>query len=116
MELVIRPKSFQLGDALREYLELRLRFALTRFHQRIRDVVVTLADVNGPRGGIDKRCRVVVRLTPSGKISIDETDVDFETAIAHASERVHRAVARKLDRRQKARTRGSGTDLHELNE
>ena len=113
MRLVIRSKNVRLHDSLRESVELRMRFALTRFNERIRDVVVTLADVNGPRGGIDKRCRVVVRLIPSGKVSIEDTDVDFEMAVTHAADRTGRAVARKLQRWRRGRVRGSGLSPRE---
>ena len=104
MQLVIRSKNIELADGFKEYVEYRMRFALARFNQRIRDVVVTLADVNGPRGGVDKRCRVVVRLNPSAKLSIDETDVDLETAVAHAAERMERAVTRRLRRWRMGKT------------
>ena len=47
---------------LTAHVERRLRFALTRFSGRIGRVNVFLTDQNGPRGGIDKTCRIVVRL------------------------------------------------------
>lgn len=108
MRLVIRPRKINLHENLRESLEMRLRFALSRFIPQIRDVVVTLEDTNGPRGGVDKRCQVVVRLAPRGSVAIDETEADFETAIAHAAERAGRAVGRELERRHAARTSGPG--------
>ncbi|NLX98398.1 MAG: HPF/RaiA family ribosome-associated protein [Rhodopirellula sp.] len=108
MRLVIRPRKFNLHEGLRESLEMRVRFALSRFSPRIRDVLVTLEDVNGPRGGVDKRCQVVVSLTPRGRVSIDETEDSFETAIAHAAERAGRAVGRELERRQTTRASGPG--------
>ena len=108
MRLVIRPRKLDLHESLRESLEMRLRFALSRFSPRIRDVAVTLEDTNGPRGGVDKRCRVVVRLAPRGTVAIDETEADFETAIAHAAERAGRAVGRELERRHTARASGPG--------
>ena len=45
---------------LPDHIERRLRFALDRFGDRIARVFVFLHDRNGPRGGIDKICRVLV--------------------------------------------------------
>src|SRR4051812_12636710 len=46
-----------------EEAERRLQFALGRFAGRIRRVDARLADVNGPRGGVDQVWQVIVRLT-----------------------------------------------------
>lgn len=45
----------QRSDALRQYVERRLRFALGRFAHRLDQLQVRLEDVNGPRGGLDQR-------------------------------------------------------------
>lgn len=108
MRLVIQPRKLTLDESLRASLELRMRFALSRFNQRIRDVVVTLEDMNGPRGGVDKRCQVVVQLSPRGRVAIDEREANFESAIAHAAERAGRAVGRELARRRSTWTSGPG--------
>jgi len=108
MRLLIQPRKLALSESCREFLDLRMRFALSRFDQRVRDVVVTLEDVNGPRGGVDKRCQVVVQVPPRGKVVIEEREATLESAIAHAAERAGRAVARELERRRSARTRGPG--------
>lgn len=74
-----------------------LEFALGRFRSRIRSVTVRLADVNGPRGGVDKTCLVTIRLDASKRlIVIEETDADAVVAIDRATDRASRAVARAL--------------------
>jgi ribosome-associated translation inhibitor RaiA len=108
MRLHIRGKNFRVNDDLREHMRLRLGFALGRFGQRIREVTASLADVNGPRGGLDKQCRIVVRLLPSGKVTIEETALDFMAATARAADRAGRAVGRELERRREARVNGGG--------
>ena len=55
MELRIRSQHMKVDSSLRETIALRLRLALARFSERIRSVDVQIADVNGPRGGVDKR-------------------------------------------------------------
>jgi hypothetical protein len=73
-------------------------FALRRFVDRIGRVTVWLADVNGPRGGIDRCCRIDVRLRPTESAFAAETASDAYTAIGRASGRVGRAVARRIGR------------------
>jgi putative sigma-54 modulation protein len=103
MRLQIRTKNFRLHDTDREEMERRLQFALSRFNGRIYQVTVGLADLNGPRGGADKKCRLVVRLIPSGKVTIEETHANVSAAVALAADRASRAVGRELRRRRDAR-------------
>jgi len=65
-------------------------------------VDVRLGDTNGPRGGVDKRCRIVLKLraADSTSIAIDDVDENLHAAIARATSRVGRAVARTLDRKR----------------
>lgn len=75
----------------------RLEFALGRFADRVRSTSVRLTDLNGPRGGLDKQCRVLVRLAwPKRLIVVEEVDADGPAAISHAAARVARAVSRAV--------------------
>ena len=58
MKFGIQGRHIELTAALLAHVERRLRFALSRFGQKIRLAAVQLADLNGPRGGLDKQCRV----------------------------------------------------------
>jgi putative sigma-54 modulation protein len=103
MELRVRGQHMKVDSSLRETVDLRLRFALSRFGERIRSAEVQLADINGPRGGVDKRCRIAVRIVPTGKVVVEDQDADAHAAVAKASERVARAVKRRLKRRRERR-------------
>jgi hypothetical protein len=103
MRLQFRSKNFRLHDAIREEMERRIRFALGRFVGRISAVIVGLADLNGPRGGMDKQCRLVVRLRPAGKVTIEETQSDVSAAVALAADRAGWNVGRELKRQRDAR-------------
>ncbi len=99
MRLQIRAKNFRLPEAVQEEMNRRIRFALGRFVGRISLVTVSLTDVNGPRRGMDKQCRLVVRLIPSGKVTIEEENGDAATAVALAADRAGWNVGR--DKRQR---------------
>lgn len=75
----------------------RFEFALGRFAGRVRSLTVRVADLNGPRGGVDKQCRVAIRLDGSRRpIVIEDTNWNIDAAIDGAADRAARAVARAL--------------------
>lgn len=97
---------------LRPLVERRLRFALSRFEPRILSIDLTLRDVNGPRGGADRYCRLVVRLSsPKARIVVEAQDLSVESAVSRCAERAARTVARTLD----ASREGRRSVLHRRN-
>jgi ribosome-associated translation inhibitor RaiA len=103
MELNIRGVNYELGHEMEEYIGHRLRFALGRFAGRVGRVTVRLSDVNGPRGGIDKRCRIVASLVPRGMVMVEGSGDDPFALIAGTAKRAGRAVRRELERRRRGR-------------
>lgn len=98
MRLHIHGKNFGLTDALREEVLSRMSFALARFSKRIKNITVNLADLNGPKGGVDKQCRLIVQLQPNRTVMIEETDSSVTAAIARSADRAGHAVSRALER------------------
>lgn len=103
MRLELRAEGLPLTEALREFVERKLRSALGRFGHRLRGVRVRLTDVNGPRGGADIHCVIHARLSPGGTLTIEEKRSDAFAAVAHASARAGRGLARRLERLQSRR-------------
>jgi ribosome-associated translation inhibitor RaiA len=60
--------------------------------------VVRLGDVNGPRGGVDKHCRITVSGRRFGSSTLDELDGDAYAAVDLATGRIARAIRRQLQR------------------
>ncbi|MCH9685880.1 MAG: HPF/RaiA family ribosome-associated protein [Deltaproteobacteria bacterium] len=98
MELDIRGRNVSLTDPLAHLVRRRLDFALGRHASEIRRVEVKLADVNGPRGGVDKECRVEVVLSHGGSVAAHGIDEHVRNAIDRAAHRAGRRVNRKLAR------------------
>lgn len=99
MKVEIRIQSTDLAEALRSYIERRLHFSLGRFAGRLGRVKVRITDINGPRGGVDKWCRITAELRPSGKLIVNETvDTNLFAAIDHATEQIGRSFAREIER------------------
>lgn len=108
MRINIVQQGVELGPDMKDHVERRIQFALSRFATRIREVGVRLADVNGNRGGIDQHCRIIVQLIPKAKIVIEDIGADHREVIDRAADRAGRAVARELRRRWETRRRASG--------
>lgn len=98
MNVEIRTRGFAITPGLQAYVERRLAFAFDRHEDRIGRVKVTLGDVNGPKGGLDKSCRVEARVRGGRTVHVSVVDADAYAAIAVAARRAGRAVARAIER------------------
>jgi ribosome-associated translation inhibitor RaiA len=105
MRIEIHHANMRRSDALGETVERRIADALGRLAHRIRDVSVWIADINGPRGGHDKSCRIQVRLAHGPALVVDHVSADPYTAASGAVDRAGRAVQRRIDRKRDLRRR-----------
>lgn len=100
MELEIRRQDAHLDSAMREFVERRINFALGPFEDRVSRVTVHLDDVNGPKGGVDKQCRILVSLRRASPVKVEDLDIDLASAVGRAADRAGNAVARRVERRR----------------
>jgi len=107
MRVTVRGKRTKVGPELRGEVERRVYFALGRFADVIQTVEASLADVNGPRGGIDKNFRIVVLLKPAEEVVAEATDVTTLAAIDRTCYRIKRLVGRAAKRRREPPSRRS---------
>lgn len=105
MNFELNTNGIRITKKLRAHVENRLRFALSKFGDRIRKVSVVLTDVNGPKGGEDTLCRLHADLEFGGTLSISELKESPYIAVDLASKRASYRIAQKL---QKLRKREKG--------
>jgi len=103
MQFEIHTKNIRISHPLRVHIERRLSFALERFAVRITRVCVWLGDQNGPKGGVDKRCRVAIVLLPSTTIVMEDQDASIYTAIDRVADKAGRCIGRRLKRQTSGR-------------
>lgn len=96
MLIAIHCRGFPLTDAIEDHVHNRLGFALARGGSRVGRVVVRLSDLNGPQGGIDKRCLIEIRLDGLPTVVVEDVESDLYTAIDRAVGRAGRTVMRRL--------------------
>lgn len=99
MQTTIQSKGFILTKALRDYTDKRLAYAISFASDYIQRITVRLSDINGPKGGEDKRCQLVLKLEGMPSVVIEDTESDLYMAIDRAVERASRSVARLLKRK-----------------
>lgn len=89
-------------DGLKETAKIQrtYTFALDRFVHTVREVQVWCSDVNGPRGGLDKACRVQLRLYPRGMLTAKSSGESFVQAAKEACNKVKALLTKKLSKRR----------------
>jgi putative sigma-54 modulation protein len=98
MQITIQARKFSLTDALYNYADRRLRSTLDSHSDYIQYITMRLSDINGPRGGKDKRCQIQITLFGLTNVVIVDTETDLYLAIDKATDRAERNVIRKIER------------------
>ena len=88
-----------LDVADKDYLRRKLGRKLGKFASSIERTSVRVEDVNGPRGGVDKRCRIKVVLTGLPSVVVEERHHSLQAALDGALARTERAVRQTAQRR-----------------
>lgn len=100
MHLDIRRQGIDIDETSRDRLQRRVDFALGRLGKHVSRVWVHLASEDGGLAGIDKRCRVLVRMQHLPDVLIEDHDSDLNKVIDRAVNRAGLTVRREIGRRQ----------------
>lgn len=93
MQVLFKSRHPQATE-LRDLAERRVRFVLRRLGWLVPRAEVQMSDVNGPRGGIDKRCQVELRTDGAGSVVVSSVANDWRTALDNALARAARLLTR----------------------
>jgi hypothetical protein len=102
LQVVVR--GVPTGERLRDFAHRRFAYALGRFGARLRDADVWLEDVNGPRRGVDKHCRIELRLRPRGRVTVTAEAENEYAAVTRAVKRCAAVLDRSNKRRWMSRS------------
>lgn len=103
----IATRGIEMNNRLRKSIEHRLRFAVGRFEQSVREFAVHLADENRPRGGADTVCRLTATFHRGGTIRVEERDTNVMRAIYRAAKRFRNVILRRMGRTKTRAIRGA---------
>ena len=104
----IRVLGANLNADTRRYIRQKLSRTLRKFAKSIERITVRVNDVNGPRGGIDKLCRIKIVLRNLPSVLVEARNAFIDHAFRRALAGVERTVRRSLQRkRMKSRKLGA---------
>lgn len=98
MLLKAHGHNVELTDSLDAHITDRFKAALDQYDRIVQEITVRLEDVNGPKGGVDKRCHVTIHLRSGSTVVVDEVQADMFAAVSVAADRSKQVVGRKLER------------------
>lgn len=102
MQVLFKPRHPHAAE-LRELAVRRVRFVLRRVNWMVPRAEVRMSDVNGPRGGADKRCQVALRTDGAGEVVVSSVARDWRTALDDALSRAARFLVRQWRRSSDSR-------------
>ncbi len=97
MQVLFNSRDPQ-ADDLQDVAQRRIRFVFRRFDRLIPKATVWMTDVNGPRGGVDKRCQVEIKSDVAGTVVVASVARDWRTALDKALARAARFLLRQWRR------------------
>ncbi len=109
MNIDIRSKNIVLNNNIRSHIKRRLGFAFDNKQDQILAINVILTDVNGPKGGVDKKCVMLIRLDSCKEVVVKEQREGIRSAVDMCAHRASKVVSRKLMKNQQKR---AGLEAH----
>lgn len=98
MRMYIQTQGFELTSAIDQHVRRQLAHNLAGSEENIIAVDVFLGDINGPRGGMDKKALVCVQLASRLSVRFEAVHGDLYRAVTVASRKAKRSVKRTLRR------------------
>ena len=99
MQIQIHVRDKNLPSSVRDFAERSVTAAIARHATSLTRVVLHLEDLNGQKGGQDKRC--VVEAHPRGldPVVVRHEAVDVREAVTVVSEKLENALRNRFERR-----------------
>ncbi len=98
MEIKIIDGSIKTSEAQYEYIMDKVGAATARLKEVPCTVDVRISDLNGPKGGVDKQCSIVVTPPGQGTLRVEEQAADYYAAIDAASATLKKSLAKMLEK------------------
>lgn len=82
-----------------DYIDRRLSFSFSRIRHKVENIAISLADINSPKGGIDKRCHIIVKAVGLNQLIVVDKRTNLYEAIDSCIDRASLYIKRKLARK-----------------
>jgi ribosome-associated translation inhibitor RaiA len=98
MQIQIHSQDPSLPAAFRTFAEEKISTTLQHLAERLTRVEVHFKDLNGQKGGIDKRCVMEARPRGMDPVVVEHDAAEAREALVHASGKLERALRTRFER------------------
>jgi putative sigma-54 modulation protein len=98
MKSTIIAKGVKASKSMREHIMDCVDSALIHVQDSVHFITVRITDMNGPKGGIDKRCQIHLKLSGMPAVVVTEVSASVSAAVDRAAQRAAKVVERVLER------------------
>jgi len=113
MKTSIRVRNIEWSPELRKDVERSIKYAVDRYRPQVNEVLVYLADLNGPKGGVDKLCQITANLRGrSNRVLILERATEILPAVHRAIHRLGNRIGARIRRRKRPEARRFRATVH----
>lgn len=98
MQIQIHTQDHSLPAAFRTFAEEKIASTLQHHAERLTRVEVHFKDLNGHKGGVDKRCVLEARPRGMDPIVVEHDAAEARDALIHASGKLERALRTRFER------------------
>ncbi|WP_163836803.1 HPF/RaiA family ribosome-associated protein [Spartinivicinus ruber] len=95
MNFTITFRNLKDNGEVINYIDHRFAFAFSRMSDKIEKAMITLSNINGPKGGIDKQCQIILKPVGLRKIVVAERREDIREAIDQCFYKASQSLNRK---------------------
>lgn len=105
MELAIKTSNVEMSNDITSQIKEKVQRVFSRVSDNIMAVKLTVKDVNGPKGGNDKQCTVVVHCHGMPSVVASNNQQTIVAAVNLALAKAHASLVKRVKRNQANRPR-----------
>ena len=98
MNITIQSKNINLSTDEKSLINKSIMANFSRVQEKIKSISVHLTDINGPKGGQDKQCTIIVNSTSTSPVVVKEKQSNAGQAARFALSRASKAFSAKVKR------------------
>lgn len=107
MQIQIHVQDTTLPPTFRDFAEERISAGLDTLADRLTRVEAHFKDLNGQKGGVDKRCVLEARPRGMDPIAVEHDATEVREALLQAIGKLERALRHRFDRRAAGRSKAA---------
>lgn len=114
MQIQIESSRCGEPNEWRTVAEQRVRFVLRRLKGEVQQARVSVRDINGHRGGVDKECQITLQTDGHGTVVVVSRSAKAGQALNDALQRATQALVRTWQRRRRAQRKTANPEVLSL--